>query len=121
MEEKIRLIKNETLVFSYQNQRRPSHTVPIGTAGIYLVGTFVGIETLAFHTSLNTGRTRAVSAISRYILDSDRLMDTGLVQNYTKCFFPSPHASHTFCLPSFLTPLYTNDEAMPFGGEWRHR
>ena len=25
---------------------------------------------------------------------------------HTKCFFPSPHASHTFCLPSFLT-LFT--------------
>ena len=36
---------------------------------------------------------------------------------HTKCFFPSPHANHTFYLPSFLTLLYTNDEVMPFGGE----
>ena len=71
-------------------QGRQSRTVP---ADIYRAGTFAGTETLAFRTGLNTGRTGAVSAIPRYIPDSGRLMDTGPVQNYTKCCFPSPHAA----------------------------
>ena len=71
-------------------QGRQSRTVP---TGIYRAGTFASTETLAFRTGLNTGCTGAVSAIPRYVLDSSRLMDTGPVQNYTKCFFPSPHAA----------------------------
>ena len=67
---------------------RQSHTVPAGTTGIYRVRTFVDTETLAFRTSLNTGRTGAVSVIPRYIPDSDRLMDKGPVQNYTQTFPP---------------------------------
>ena len=67
---------------------RQSHIVPAGTTGIYRVRTFVDTETLAFRTSLNTRRTRAVSVVPRYIPNSDHLMDKGPVQNYTQTFPP---------------------------------
>ena len=65
------------------NQGRQSRTVLVGTIGIYHARTLAGTEILIFHIGLNTGHTGVVSAMLGYILDSGRLMDIGLVQNYT--------------------------------------
>ena len=47
-------------------------------AGIYCAETFARLETLTFRTGLNTEYTGVVSAILRYIPDSEP------VQNYTE-------------------------------------
>ena len=67
-------------------ENREDNLVPycVGTAGIHHAETFSSTKTLPFHTSLNTRRTGAVLAISQYILDSGRLVDTRTVQNYTQ-------------------------------------
>ena len=46
-------------------------------ASIFRTVVYIGTETVAFRTGLNTSRTGLVSAIPRYILGFSRKLDTG--------------------------------------------